>query len=105
MSDEYSSVPLKEYFERVLQEHEKQLATASSEMERRLAGLNELRADVVKDRQLLMEKSVYEQMHNALTDRVYKLETFQSRLLGFGSAIVVIATIVGAMLGFFIGHK
>ena len=64
-------VYLREYFEMMFREREKQLdfrfkaahdalKTASAELERRLEGLNQLRSEVIKDRELFIKKDIYD---------------------------------------------
>lgn len=83
-------------------------------LEQRLTVLNHWREDVVKDREVMrnellrdreryLEKAVYSQMHKAIEDRVDALVTdlerigqTQSRMLGIGSVIVILAAVFGA---------
>ncbi len=70
-------VSVLEFFDRVLEEHDKAHAAehvavgvAAKELERRLDGLNELRTEVVQDRSQYITVSTYEAKHQALIDRL-----------------------------------
>jgi replicative DNA helicase len=73
-------VPLKEHFERILDEHDRAhnaehiaVGLAAKDLERRLDGLNELRAEVVQDRSQYMLVSTYDVKHQALIDRLDRI--------------------------------
>lgn len=97
MSDN-EHVHLREYIERILDEREKAVRLTAANLEARLDHLNELRSEVLKDRNQFLSKAVYDQMHDALTQRVGRLENSQSRLMGVGIAIVAGAGFMGAIL-------
>ncbi len=75
-------ISLLEFFDRVLEEHDKAhmaehkgVELAAKELERRLDGLNELRTEVVQDRAMYLTLSTYEAKHQALIDRTDRLAT------------------------------
>jgi hypothetical protein len=55
--------------------HEKALETARSEMERRLAALNELRSEVLTDRNRFLSCDVYNEWKSAVDKAITKIET------------------------------
>lgn len=80
-----TDVPLREFIERVIDEHDRrynerwqaqqrELALAQREMERRLEGLNELRGQVVEDRGRFMTRELFDAEMTAITSRVHKVE-------------------------------
>src|SRR4029077_6301218 len=98
-------VSLKEYIERVFDEKEKALqlafraqqealALASRTLELRLEKLNELRQEVTQDRGNYVTKDAFD-------SRLKPLENFNARAIGFGSALAIIAGVIGG----FVGHK
>jgi hypothetical protein len=107
-------VSLKEYIERVFDEKEKALqlafraqqealALASRTLELRLEKLNELRQEVTSDRGNYVTKDQYETRSEAQNQRFQRLENFNSRVLGFGAAIGILAGIVGGIIGHRVG--
>lgn len=93
-----SEVSLKEFVERIFDERERALQLVAENLERRLDTLNALRADVLKDREQFLTKSVYDEMHSSLTHRVTKMESFQSRMIGAGILLMALSGIVGAVV-------
>lgn len=93
-----SEVSLKEHIDRIFDEKEKALRLVAASLEHRLETLNALRADVLKDREQFLTKSVYEEMHNAVIDRVTKLESWQDRIVGAGIILMALAGILGAVI-------
>lgn len=96
MSEEH--VTLREFIERIMDEREKSVHNLASSMEHRLSALNELRADVVKDREQYITKAVYDEKHTALYDRLIKVENFQSRMLGVGTMLVILSAVLGSLV-------
>ena len=103
-----AGVSLKEYIERVFDEKEKALqlafraqqealALASRTLELRLEKLNELRQEVTQDRGNYVTKDKFESTLEARDTRIKVLEDWRNRALGFGTAIAVIAGIVGGV--------
>lgn len=90
---------LREFIERILDEREKTLNLVAANLERRLAGLNELRSDVIKDREGFLERKVYEVSKQIIETRLTKLENAQARIIGVGLAIVTCATLLGIFIG------
>lgn len=93
-----SEVSLKEFVERIFDERERALKLVASNLEHRLETLNALRLDVLKDRELFLTKSVYEEMHNAVIDRVTKLESWQARIVGAGVLLMALSGLIGAVV-------
>lgn len=97
MSSE-NGVPLREFIERIFDEKEEKLRLVAQSLEHRLETLNALRSDVLKDRDLFLSKSVYEEMHAALAERVNKLESWQARIVGAGIVLMGLSAILGAVI-------
>ena len=93
-----NDVPLRQYIEALIAERDKAVKEAMRQMEIRLQGLNELRADVVKDRGLLMTRERYDTEHGALEDRVSGLENWRGKAALVMGAVATIAGLVGAAL-------
>ncbi len=93
MSDQNPAVSLREYIEKIIAGHERELAVRLSAMEaalalarddvaRRLADLNQLRREVIEDRDQFVPKNQFEPMmrerdswRDGISDRVTKIET------------------------------
>lgn len=91
-------VSLKEHIDRIFDEKEKSLRLVAASLEHRLETLNALRADVMKDREQFLPKTVYEEMHSALTDRISKIEAWQSRIVGAGILLMALSGLLGAVI-------
>lgn len=91
-------IRLKEYIEAILAEREKALNLTAATLNQRLEHLNTLRAEVMSDRNIFLQKAVYEQMHEALENRVSKVESVQSKLIGVGTVLIVVAGLLGAVV-------
>lgn len=96
--DSGGCVTLKDYIERILDERDKTLVLTAKNLEHRLETLNQLRADVIKDRDQFVSDAVYKEMHSALVNRVTAVEKMQSRMVGVGIALVAGAGLIGAVL-------
>lgn len=110
-------VSLKEFIERVLSEREKaQVATfnaalreamqKATEIERRLEALNELRKEVLTDRNQFVNRNELNIRLKSLEDKVDSLRQWQSKIVGYGGgamAIVgVVSTIVSIILSLYL---
>ncbi len=84
-------ISLLEFFDRILEEHDKAhmaehkgVELAAKELERRLDGLNELRSEVVKDREQFSRKdevlAVAEKVTDALETRTQNVEAHFARI-------------------------
>lgn len=77
----------------------------TGEIEKRLTSLNELRAEVVKDRSLLVPKNVYDTKTDFydrwITTVNDRLTTLETRLLTGGAAVIVFFAIVEFALHIF----
>lgn len=69
------------------------MLTAES-LEKRLQLLNELRGDV-------MTRMEFSRAHDAITDRVWKLEKWQSKIVGIGAALIALTGLLGILIGHF----
>jgi len=107
------TVQLREYIERILDEREKAQAATfaaamretdakSRELERRLEGLNELRAEVVRDRGRFVERKEHELLQSATDNRVSAIERWNSKVIGIGLMLVVLASVLSALAGIWI---
>lgn len=92
-------VSLREFIESILVERDKALTLTRENLERRLDTLNQLRGEVTKDRDLYLQKPVYDQMHGDLTRRVGQLESMQAKIIGIGMAAVFFSGIFGVIIG------
>ena len=93
-----NDVPLRQYIEALIAERDKAVKEAMRQMEIRLQGLNELRADVVKDRNLLLTRERFDTEHSALEGRVAGLENWRGKAALVMGAVATIAGLVGAAL-------
>ncbi len=85
MPAERDDVSLRDYIERLFVEHqrahtvefastEEARREAQADVQRRLEGLNELRNEVLKDRNQFLRADVYDQRHEVLANRLEVLE-------------------------------
>lgn len=97
---------LRQYVERIFDEREKAynairqhdriaLDIATRNLELRLEKLNELRQEVTQDRASYLQREIFEARMGAVERRM-------AWLAGVGAALVVLAGLVGTVLGFFI---
>lgn len=96
-----SEVTLKDHVERILSEKEKALELVAKSLELRLQNLNELRADIIKDR----DRFITNDVHNMVMDRLTKLEAWQSKMIGVGLVLMALSGLIGAILAHLIGIK
>ena len=89
-----TKVELREYIERILTEREKALNLTATALETRLTHLNALRDDVIRDRAMFVNKDVFA----TLVLRVEAIEKWQARVIGIGTVLVLVASIVGGVL-------
>ena len=89
-----TKVELREYIERILAEREKALNLTATALETRLTHLNALRDDVIRDRAMFVNKDVFA----TLVLRVESIEKWQARVIGIGTVLVLVASIVGGVL-------
>ena len=76
-------------------EHEmeqKALEVARAEIERRLEGMNELRAQITSERGNYIARAEFEAKHEQITQRLGSLETLQAGVL---SRLTVVAALAG----------
>ncbi len=95
---------LKELIFAVLKEREKASMATARTLEIRLEKLNELRKEVTDDRASFVKREVYDQMHEAMTQRINKLEAGYSRIMGAVAVLVMIAGVLGAVVGSIMSH-
>jgi phosphoenolpyruvate-protein kinase (PTS system EI component) len=98
MNADDTSIRLKEYIEAILNEREKALKLTAHSLEQRLEHLNALRDQVLNDRSQFVNQDVYKEMHEALIGRVDKLEATISKIIGVGSALIVVSGLIGAFI-------
>ncbi len=114
------SVPLREYVERIFDERDKALQAAYTVLEQRLEALNELRQQVIQDRQEFVRTDVYEEKHEAivkhmndvdqftrtqireataaLDQRIDDLESWRLKATGVFLVLVPLAGVIGAFI-------
>jgi hypothetical protein len=97
MSDS-EHVSLREFIERIMDERQSAVNHLADSMEHRLSALNELRADVVRDRDQFVTKAVYDEKHASLYDRISKIENAQSRIIGIGIITMPLCGVLGAII-------
>ncbi len=95
---------LKELIFAVLEEREKASMATARTLEIRLEKLNELRKEVTDDRASFVKREVYDQMHEGLTQRLNRLEAGYSRIMGGIAVLVLIAGVLGAVVGSLMSH-
>lgn len=105
-----SSVDLREYIERILAEREKaqeavfksamrEADTRSRELERRLEGLNELRAEVLRDRERFVERGSYDLTRESTEQRLNSIEQWNAKMIGIGLVLLVLFSSISALIG------
>ena len=100
--DNGSSVPLKEYIERVLDERDKAVTVAYRNLEMRLDLLNNLRSEVQEDRSLYMTRERFDVAHEALGREVgarlnaltAELSALKIRVYSIMGVIAILATVL-----------
>ncbi len=93
MSETEFHVDLREYIEKILDEREKALRLTAANLEHRLEVLNDLRNDVLKDRELFFTKS----SADGLVERLEKIESTQGRMIGVAIALMALSALIGAV--------
>ena len=89
---------LKHYIERILDERDRAYVAATKELERRLEGLNDLRAEVVRDRSMFMGQDKAELLHNTLIHRIADLELWRSKAVGIGLTLIVLSGVMSTII-------
>ena len=95
---------LKAYIERILDERDRAYVTATKELERRLEGLNELRAEVVRDRSMFVGQDKSEMMHNAIERRISDLELWRSKAAGIVLTLIVLSSLLSTAISIIWSH-
>ncbi len=93
MSETEFHVDLREYIEKILDEREKALRLTAANLEHRLEVLNDLRNDVLKDRELFFTKT----SADGLIERLEKIESTQGRMIGVAIALMALSALIGAV--------
>jgi hypothetical protein len=88
-----NDITLREHFERVIAEHDKALMLYREMLEARLETLNHLRGDVIT-------KSEYNRAHEAMMERMIRMEAIQSKMIGIGIGLMF----ASGLLGYAIAH-
>ena len=78
--------------------HDEANIVALAAMDRRLNGMNELRGAMEEQGRLMLARSSYEVSHNALIDRITKLENQQSNWSGMQRGLALIATVFAGLV-------
>lgn len=99
LMNEETGVQLRDFVERILEEREKQFNATIENLMVRIERLNELREEVVKDRDQFLRLGEYREMHKAVLDRVEKLESIHARFIGVAIALVALTGFIGLMIG------
>ena len=94
---EAENIPLRVYIERIFDEREKTLVLTAKNLEHRLDGLNNLRSEVISDRQTFLTIKVYEVAHAETVRRVSTLEANQNKIIGVAVALIAVAGLIGFM--------
>ena len=101
----HDDVSLREYIERILAGHDEkhraeqqELNRAQDELERRLAELNQLRDEVLTDRQRFITREVHEAKHKELQTQIDDLKRSRAVLVGVGLVMVPLSGLVGAAI-------
>lgn len=81
--------------ESLLDEREKMLRLTAENLDKRLTLLNELRADV-------LTKSEYVRAHEAVIERMEKVEKMQSRMVGIGIVLIALSGLIGLIISHFL---
>ena len=97
-------VALREYVERILDERQRTLDLTAQALGQRLELLNELRAEVTRDREQFVTKAIFVQVQDDIGRRLARLEAMQARIIGVGSTLIVGAGLLGAFLGAVVTH-
>jgi hypothetical protein len=90
-------------FEAYKREQEQRIILAAQVIEQRLQGLNELRSDVVKDRNQFVTRSTYDAEMDARDLRIASLENWKAKATGAGVILTLFAGAVGAAIARLIG--
>ena len=96
MSEEH--IKLREFIEAILEERQRALELSAKAIDAKLEHVNNLRADVIRDRELFVTKAAHEQSQGELLRRLNSIESAQQRIVGVGIAMVVFAGIIGAVI-------
>lgn len=81
--------------ESLLEEREKMLNLTAENLDKRLCLLNELRSDV-------LTKSEYIRAHEAMVERMEKVEKMQSRMVGIGIVLIALSGLIGLIISHFL---
>lgn len=79
---------------------DKLLAQRGIELDRRLAGLNELRADVVKDRDQFVRRESYDLKIADLEKMGNRVTALETRIIVWSGVLAMIFTIINIVLRF-----
>lgn len=93
-----TDVPLLVHIDRILSEHQKAVDKSAATLEYRLDVLNHWRAESLSDRELFVQKNVYNEMHAQLERRMDAVERIQARLQGIGLVFLAGAAVTGAVV-------
>jgi len=80
MSENWTILSLKEYFERRLTDMEKAVTKAEAAHERRLEGMNEFRNQLKDQQQTFVDKSYYNSQHAILEEKIRDVKLYIDKL-------------------------
>ena len=90
--DRREEVPLREHMDQRFTDLERRIDLTSQGLERRLEGMNELRAQIDKERGQYLSRTEFEAKYEALADRVRSVEQSVAKA-------TAVAAFVGAVAG------
>jgi hypothetical protein len=108
-----STVRLREYIERILEERDRaQQATFRAaireadantrELERRLELLNELRAEVTRDRSKFLERKECDLKREPIDQRLAAIERWNAKVVGIGLVLIVVAGVLSSLVSIWV---
>jgi hypothetical protein len=103
MNRRSNAVPLKEHIEVRIDALEKATEVAAKEMNRRLEGMNEFRAQLDKQTRTFIDKDHFESRWDSLCNRVVSLENFKERQVGKANQKDVTITLIVALSSLALG--
>lgn len=99
-------IELKDYFEQVIELRfralERQFAAFEKDLDRRLEGMNEVRAQMVAQKMQFVSREVYDIEHQKLRDQILG---FKQYVLGIAAATALLGGILDFMLRSYLAMK
>ena len=94
-----NSVTLREFFEARFAAQEKALELREKISDHKFSELNHLREERMQERSIFLTVDYYNGQHNVLTEKINAVRDRQMWIAGVGSVLVVIAGILGGLIG------